>query len=245
MDEFVYSAPVVQEKMSGGSASISGSFTVAEAKDLAGLLNAGSLPAPAKIVNETTVGPTLGAENIQKGLYSFLIAICIVLAYMIFYYGKAGIIADIAMIFNLFLLLGMLVSFQAILTLPGIAGIVLTIGMSVDANVLIFERIREEMRFGKGLKVAINEGFQKAMAAILDANITTLLTAIVLAIFGSGPIKGFATTLIMGIFTSFFAAVVISRLIFVFAMSRNISFDFTTSFTKNWFLKYQLCLCKK
>ncbi|MFD1550610.1 protein translocase subunit SecDF [Putridiphycobacter roseus] len=235
MDDFVYSAPVVQEKMSTGRASISGSFTVAEGKDLAGLLNAGSLPAPAKIVNETSVGPTLGAENIQKGLYSFLFAILIVLIYMVFYYGKAGVIADIAMIFNLFLLLGMLVSFKAILTLPGIAGIVLTIGMSVDANVLIFERIREEMRFGKGLKVAIQEGFQKAMAAILDANITTLLTAIVLAVFGSGPIRGFATTLIMGIFTSFFAAVVISRLLFIYAMSKNMDFKFTTSFTKNWF----------
>ena len=235
MDNFVYSAPVVQEKMSTGRASISGSFTVVEAKDLAGLLNAGSLPAPAKIVNETSVGPTLGAENIQKGLYSFLFAILIVLIYMVFYYGKAGVIADIAMVFNLFLLLGMLVSFKAILTLPGIAGIVLTIGMSVDANVLIFERIREEMKFGKGLKVAIHEGFQKAMAAILDANITTLLTAIVLAVFGSGPIRGFATTLIMGIFTSFFAAVVISRLLFIYSMSKNIDFKFTTSFTKNWF----------
>ncbi len=235
MDNVVYSAPVVQEVMTNGRASISGGFSVAEARDLSGLLNAGSLPAPAKIVNETSVGPTLGAENISKGLYSFLVAILIVLAYMIFYYGKAGIIADIAMVFNLFLLLGMLISFKAILTLPGIAGIVLTIGMSVDANVLIFERIREEMRFGKGLKVAISEGFQKAMAAILDANITTLLTAIVLAVFGSGPIRGFATTLIMGIFTSFFAAVVISRLLFTFAMARNIKFDFTTNFTKNWF----------
>jgi len=236
MDNYVYSAPVVEEKMSNGRASISGSFSIPEAMDLSSLLNAGSLPAPAKIVNETSVGPTLGAENIEKGLYSFLIAIIIVLLYMVFYYGKAGIIADIAMVFNLFLLLGMLVSFKAILTLPGIAGIVLTIGMSVDANVLIFERIREEMRFGKGLKTAISEGFQKAMAAILDANITTLLTAIVLAVFGSGPIKGFATTLIMGIFTSFFAAVVISRLIFTFAMAKNMTFNFTTSFTKNWFL---------
>lgn len=235
MDNVVYSAPVVREKMTQGRASITGGFSVLEAQDLAGLLNAGSLPAPAKIVNETSVGPTLGAENISKGLYSFLVAIFIVLAYMVFYYGKAGIIADIAMVFNLFLLLGMLISFKAILTLPGIAGIVLTIGMSVDANVLIFERIREEMRFGKGLKIAISEGFQKAMAAILDANITTLLTAIVLAVFGSGPIRGFATTLIMGIFTSFFAAVVISRLLFTFAMAKNIKFDFTTSFTKNWF----------
>ena len=235
MDNVVYSAPVVREKMTQGRASITGGFSIPEAKDLSSLLNAGSLPAPAKIVNETSVGPTLGAENISKGLYSFLVAIMIVLAYMIFYYGKAGIIADIAMVFNLFLLLGMLFSFKAILTLPGIAGIVLTIGMSVDANVLIFERIREEMKYGKGLKVAISEGFQKAMAAILDANITTLLTAIVLAIFGSGPIRGFATTLIMGIFTSFFAAVVISRLIFTFAMAKNITFDFTTKFTKNWF----------
>jgi SecD/SecF fusion protein len=235
MDNYVFSAPVVQSEMSN-NATITGGFTMEEAKDLSGLLNAGSLPAPAKIVDETSVGPTLGADNINSGMWSFLFAILLVLVYMIFYYGKAGIIADIALVVNIFLLVGALSSLHAILTLPGIAGIVLTIGMSVDANVLIFERIREELRGGKGTRAAIEEGFNKAMAAILDANITTLLTGIVLVIFGSGPIKGFATTLIIGIFTSFFAAVVVSRLVFSLMTEKGIEFKFSTSVTKNWFI---------
>lgn len=234
MDNYVFSAPVVREKMNF-SASISGSFTMEEAKDLSGLLNAGSLPAPAKIVDENSVGPTLGEANINAGMISFGVAILLVLLYMVFYYGKAGGIADIALIFNIFLLVGALASLRAILTLPGIAGIVLTIGMSVDANVLIFERIREELKTGKGLKASLNEGFNRAMAAILDANITTLLTGVVLLVFGSGPIKGFATTLIIGIFTSFFAAVVISRLIFSALLDKGQTFTFTTNITKKWF----------
>lgn len=244
MDNYVFSAPTVNEKMSY-TASITGGFTMDEAKDLAGLLNAGSLPAPAKIVDETTVGPTLGADNINAGMWSFLFAILLVLVYMVFYYGKAGIIADIALVVNIFLLVGALSSIHAILTLPGIAGIVLTIGMSVDANVLIFERIREELRSGKGNKSAIEEGFNKAMAAILDANITTLLTGIVLAIFGSGPIKGFATTLIIGIFTSFFAAVVVSRLVFSVMSDKGVEFKFSTAITKNWFINTNIAFVTK
>ncbi len=244
MDNLVFSAPVVQEKMTD-NASITGNFTVDEAKDLSGLLNAGSLPAPAKIVDETSVGPTLGEENIQSGFWSFIFAIILVLIYMIFYYGKAGIVADIALVVNMFLLIGALASFGAILTLPGIAGIVLTIGMSVDANVLIFERIREELRNGKNDKTALDEGFKKAMAAILDANITTLLTGVVLLVFGSGPIKGFAMTLIIGIFTSFFSAVVVSRLIFSYLADKNHTFKFSTNITKNWFVNSNIAFVTK
>lgn len=244
MDNLVFSAPVVQEKMTD-NASITGSFSVEEAKDLSGLLNAGSLPAPAKIVDETSVGPTLGEENITSGFWSFIFAIILVLIYMVFYYGKAGIVADIALIVNMFLLVGALASFGAILTLPGIAGIVLTIGMSVDANVLIFERIREELREGKNAKVALEDGFKKAMAAILDANITTLLTGVVLLVFGSGPIKGFAMTLIIGIFTSFFSAVVVSRLIFSYLDKKTNNFTFSTKFTKNWFVNSNIAFVTK
>jgi len=244
MDNLVFSAPVVQEKMTD-NASITGSFSVEEAKDLSGLLNAGSLPAPAKIVDETSVGPTLGEENITSGFWSFIFAIILVLIYMVFYYGKAGLVADIALVVNMFLLVGALASFGAILTLPGIAGIVLTIGMSVDANVLIFERIREELREGKNAKVALDDGFKKAMAAILDANITTLLTGIVLLVFGSGPIKGFAMTLIIGIFTSFFSAVVVSRLIFTYLSQKTNNFTFSTKLTKNWFVNSNIAFVTK
>ena len=244
MDNLVFSAPVPSAKL-GARSIITGSFSMEETQDLAGLLNAGSLPAPAKIVNESTVGPTLGADNIESGMWSFAFAILLVLIYMVFYYGKAGIIADIALLVNIFLLIGALSSIGAILTLPGIAGIVLTIGMSVDANVLIFERIKEELRSGKGYRVALEDGFNKAMAAILDANITTLLTGFVLAIFGSGPIKGFATTLIIGIFTSFFAAVVVSRLIFALTSDKGIQFKFSTSITKNWFVNTNIAFVTK
>jgi SecD/SecF fusion protein len=244
MDNLVFSAPVVQEKMTD-NASITGNFSIEEAKDLSGLLNAGSLPAPAKIVDETSVGPTLGEENITSGFWSFVFAILLVLIYMVFYYGKAGIVADIALVVNMFLLIGALASFGAILTLPGIAGIVLTIGMSVDANVLIFERIREELREGKNAKTALDDGFKKAMAAILDANITTLLTGVVLLVFGSGPIKGFAMTLIIGIFTSFFSAVVVSRLIFSYLDKKTNDFTFSTKFTKNWFVNSNIAFVTK
>ena len=244
MDNLVFSAPVVNDVMSTSS-SITGRFTMAEATDLAGLLNAGALPAPVKIVDESVVGPSLGADNINSGMASFGFALLIVLIYMVFYYNKAGLVADAALVINIFLLIGALASLKAILTLPGIAGIVLTIGMSVDANVLIFERIREELRHGKGLKAAINEGYSKALSAILDANITTLLTGIVLAVFGTGPIKGFATTLIIGIFTSFFAAVVITRLIISAFVEKDKKISFSTKMTENWFTKANIQFVKK
>jgi SecD/SecF fusion protein len=208
---------------------------LAEAEDLAGLLKAGSLPAPARIVDEVSVGPQLGEENIKAGLSSFVIALLVVLAYMMFYYRGAGLVSNIALIANLFFLIGALASLGAALTLPGIAGIVLTIGMAVDANVLIYERIREEMRGGKGLMVALKEGYSKAYSAIIDANITTLLTAFVLYSFGSGAIRGFATTLIIGIFTSLFSAIVLTRLIFFSRLENKKNITFYTEATKNWF----------
>ncbi|NOQ75710.1 MAG: protein translocase subunit SecDF [Crocinitomix sp.] len=236
MDDAVFSAPVVNGVMNVSS-SITGNFSLAEAEDLSGLLNAGALPAPVKIVDESIVGPTLGEANISAGIWSFLFALLLVLVYMVFYYNKAGLVADAALVLNIFLLIGALASLKAILTLPGIAGIVLTIGMSVDANVLIFERIREELRHKKGLKTSIKEGYAKALSAILDANITTLLTGVVLAIFGTGPIKGFATTLIIGIFTSFFAAVIITRLIIMAFVDKDKKISFSTRITENWFTK--------
>ena len=245
MDGYVFSAPVVNDVMRNGRSTISGRFSLYEAKDLSGLLNAGALPAPVKIVDEAVVGPSLGQENISRGMWSFVIALSLVLVYMIFYYSKAGLIADLALIVNVFLLIGALASMGAILTLPGIAGIVLTIGMSVDANVLIFERIREELRHGKGVKGAVKDGFSKALAAILHANITTLLTGIVLATFGTGPIKGFATTLIIGIFTSFFAAVVITRLIVTSFLDREKNVSFSNSLTKNWFTQTAIPFVRK
>jgi SecD/SecF fusion protein len=240
LDGLVYSAPSVNSPILNGSSSISmgtGSYSqqVEEGTDLANLLEAGSLPAPAKIVNTEIVGPTLGAENISAGAWSFIIALLVIMAYMLFYYSRAGVVSDIALILNIFLLIGGLAAIGATLTLPGIAGLVLTLGMAVDANVLIFERIREEMRMGKGLKVALTEGYQKAYSAIFDANITTLLTAIVLFVFGSGAIKGFATTLIIGIFTSLFSAIVITRLIFWNRMDKKKDIAFSTPTTQNWF----------
>jgi len=244
MDGSVFSAPVVNGVMNVNS-SITGNFTSAEANDLSGLLNAGALPAPVKIVDESIVGPTLGAANISAGMWSFVFALLLVLVYMVFYYNKAGLVADAALVINIFLLIGALASLKAILTLPGIAGIVLTIGMSVDANVLIFERIREELRHKKGLKTSIKEGYAKALSAILDANITTLLTGVVLAIFGTGPIKGFATTLIIGIFTSFFAAVIITRLIIMAFVDKDKKISFSTKITENWFTKSNIQFVKK
>lgn len=235
MDNVVYSAPNVKEAMNQGSCYIEGQFTIEDVKGLADLLNGGSLPAPCKIVEESTVGPTLAADNISAGLMSFGIALLIVLLYMIAYYGKAGIMSDVALLFNMLFIVGALASFKAVLTLAGIAGIVLTIGMSVDANVLIFERIREEMANGKGLKAAVGDGYKKALAAILDANITTLLTAIVLKVFGSGPIESFATTLIIGIFTSVFAAIVITRLMLEISIKKNSDITFSTGLSKNLF----------
>ncbi len=240
MDGVVFSAPNVINPITDGNTQISGSFSVEEADNLAGLLNGGALPAPCVIKEQMKVGPTIGAENAQAGLMSFVIALLIVFVYMIFYYGKAGIVADIALFANILFIFGALASFGAVLTLAGMAGIVLTIGMAVDANVLIFERIREEQAAGKDLKSAVDTGFQKALSSIIDANVTTLLTAIVLKVFGSGPIESFATTLIIGIFTSVFAALVISRLIINMWLNKKGSITFETKLTKGAFKKFNI-----
>ena len=239
MDDVVYSAPRVNEPITGGRTQISGSFTINEAKDLAGLLNGGALPAPCVIKEQTKVGPTIGAENASAGLMSFGMALLLVFIYMIFYYGKAGIIADIALFANILFIFGSLASFGAVLTLAGIAGIVLTIGMAVDANVLIFERVREEQTAGKDIKSAIDTGFKKALSSIIDANVTTLLTAIILKTFGSGPIESFATTLIIGIFTSVFAALVITRLCMNWWMKSGKNMSFETKTTKGAFKNFK------
>ncbi len=240
MDDVVYSAPRVDEPIRTGRTKISGSFTIEEANDLSGLLNGGALPAPCVIKEQTKVGPTIGAANSRAGLISFGIALLLVFAYMIFYYGKGGIIADIALFANILFIFGSLASFGAVLTLAGIAGIVLTIGMAVDANVLIFERIREEEAAGKDKKTAIDTGFQKALSSIIDANVTTILTAIVLKVFGSGPIESFATTLIIGIFTSVFAALVISRLCINWWLSKGKTISFDTKTTRGAFKKLNI-----
>jgi SecD/SecF fusion protein len=245
MDDQVISSPMVQAKMNDGRAIITGNYTVDEAKEFAALLNAGSLPAPCVIVDESIVGSTLGEQNISAGMTSFAIALLLVLLYMVFYYSKAGLIANAALLLNILFILGSLASFGAVLTLAGIAGIVLTIGMSVDANVLIFERIREEVAAGKGQKQAIADGFSKALSSILDANITTLLTAIILKIFGSGPIESFATTLIIGIFSSVFAAVVVSRLIFEFVSERKGEISFSTKLTENFLKNKNIAFMQK
>lgn len=234
LDGYVRSYPRVQNEISGGSTEITGDFTIEEADDLANILKSGKLPAPARIISDTIIGPTLGKEAINAGLVSFIIAFIIVLAYMLFYYSRsAGTIADIALFANVFLLMGVSTSLGAVLTLPGIAGIVLTIGMSIDSNVLIYERIREEMRAGKGIKLAIADGYKGALSAILDSNITTLLTGVVLYIFGTGPIKGFATTLVIGIFTSLFSAIFITRLIYEWLLKRNAKLSFSIKITAN------------
>ncbi|MBM3455284.1 MAG: protein translocase subunit SecD [Bacteroidetes bacterium] len=234
MDNVVYSAPIVREVLSKKS-QISGTFTFEEAQDLASLLNGGSLPVPCVIVEKTKVGPTIGEENTRAGIISFGVALLVIFVYMFFYYGKAGIVADIALFANMLFIFGALASFGAVLTLAGIAGIVLTIGMSVDANVLIYERIREELANGKDQESALNVGFSKALSSIIDANVTTLLTAIVLKIFGTGPIESFATTLIIGIFSSVFSAVIISRLIFTWMMGKKQSISFSSKLTQNAF----------
>ncbi len=221
LDNIVYSAPRVNAEISGGHSSITGGFTLEEAKDIANILKAGKLPAPAKIVQEAVVGPSLGKEAINSSLLSFIVAFLMVLLYMFFFYNGAGLVANIALVTNVFFLMGVLSSLGAVLTLPGIAGIVLTLGMAVDANVIIFERIKEEIRAGKGMRLAIDDGYKHAYSAIIDGNVTTLLTGIVLFIFGSGPIQGFATTLCIGILTSLFSAIFISRLIITWMLDRN------------------------
>ncbi len=213
LDGYVYSAPSVRGKIDKGNSSITGDFTIQEAKDLANVLSSGKVPAPAKIIQDTVVGPSLGQESINAGMLSFIIAFILVLLYMGLFYKTAGWMSDIALITNVFLLMGVLVSFGAVLTLPGIAGIVLTMGMAVDANVIIYERIKEELRGGKGLSLAIKDGFSKAYSAIIDGNLTTIITSIVLFVFGNGPVRGFATTLFIGIITSFFCAIFITRLL--------------------------------
>jgi len=213
LDDIVYSAPGVSSgPISGGRSEITGNFSLNEAIDLANVLRAGKLPAAAEIIQSEIVGPSLGKEAIQSGIYSFIIALILVLVWMVFYYGFAGIFADVALVLNILLIFGILAGLGAVLTLPGIAGVVLTIGISVDANVLIFERIREELKKGKGLRKSVADGFNNALSSILDANITTGLTALILFVFGTGPIKGFATTLLIGIATSLFTAIFITRL---------------------------------
>ena len=240
LDGLVYSAPTVQGEIPGGRTEITGRFTQQEAADLAGVLKAGKLPAPSHIIEEAIVGPSLGQEAIDSGWKSFMIALMVILIYMVFYYSSAGLVADIALVANLFFILGFLASLRATLTLPGIAGIVLTIGMSVDANVLIYERIREELRHGKGFKQAIADGYKAAYSSILDSNITTMLTGIILFIFGTGPIQGFATTLIIGIITSLFSAIFITRLIFEWLMSSGKEIKFSTKVTENAFQKLHI-----
>jgi preprotein translocase subunit SecD len=214
LDDVVYSAPVIREKIPGGRARVSGSFTIEDATDLAIVLRAGSLPAPVEILENRTVGPSLGADLIRKGIMATLIGSLLVVLFMAFYYRLSGLVADLALIFNLLILLAALSGLQAALTLPGIAGIVLTMGIAVDANVLIFERIREELRRGRPVRGAIETGYARALTTILDANLTTILTAVVLWIVGTGPIQGFAVTLIIGIAVSMFTALVVTRFIF-------------------------------
>ena len=236
LDDIVYSAPgVTRGAISGGRSEITGDFDLNEAIDLANVLRAGKLPASATIIQSEVVGPSLGQEAIDSGIYSFLIALSFVLVWMIFYYGPSGIFADIALILNIVLIFGILAGLGAVLTLPGIAGIVLTIGISVDANVLIFERVREELKKEKGLKQSINDGFNNALSSILDANITTGLTALVLYIFGTGPIKGFATTLLIGIATSLFTAIFITRLLIDNKVFKSGKLEFSTKSTKDLF----------
>jgi len=220
LDDTVYSAPVIRERISGGSAQVSGAFTSQEATDLAIVLRAGSLPAPVKILENRTVGPSLGNDSIRQGIYSVVVGSLLVIGAMIVYYQLSGLVAVLALVLNIFFISALLALLGATLTLPGIAGIVLTIGMAVDANVLIFERIREELRLGKAPKIALDLGYGKAFLTIMDANLTTLLAALVLFQFGTGPVKGFAVTLSIGIVCSLFTAIFVSRVVFDFFLNR-------------------------
>ena len=234
LDGMVYSYPVVNGKIEGGNSSITGNFTIEEAEDLANVLKSGKLPAPATIIQEQVVGPSLGAESINAGMISFILAFVLVLIYMILFYSGAGLVADIALLCNVVLLFGTLVSFGAVLTLPGIAGLVLTLGMAVDANVIIYERVKEELRAGKGLSKAIADGYSNAYSAIIDGQITTLLTGIVLFVFGSGPVQGFATTLIIGIITSIVTSIFITRMIFDDRVEKGKNISFDNKITRNF-----------
>lgn len=233
LDSYVYSAPTVHNEITGGRSSITGDFTIQEAKDLANVLKSGKLPAPAHIIQDTVVGPSLGQESIRAGMFSFIIAFALVLLYMGLYYNTAGWIANVALLANLFFLFGVLASFGAVLTLPGIAGIVLTMGMAVDANVIIYERVKEELRAGKGFSMSVADGFRNAYSAIIDGDVTTLITGIVLFVFGTGPVQGFATTLIIGIITSFFCAIFITRMILVSIMEKGKTVRFSRRWSEN------------
>jgi preprotein translocase subunit SecD len=214
LDGVVHSAPVIQERISGGNAQITGNFTMDEARDLAIVLRAGALPAPVNILEERTVGPSLGSDSIRQGIIATLIGSLLVILFMIIYYRLSGTVADLALIINVVLVLGILAAFKATLTLPGIAGLLLTVGMAVDANVLIFERIREELRTGKNIRLALDTGYKRAFITIIDTHVTGIVSAIFLIIFGTGPIKGFAVTLIIGLLASLFTAVFVTRVIF-------------------------------
>ena len=234
LDNYVYSAPRVNDRIDGGSSSITGNFTAQEAEDLASVLSSGKSPAPATIIYSEVVGPSLGEKSIKAGLLSFVLAFCLVLLYVAFFYKAAGWYANLALICNVLLLFGVLVSFGAVLTLPGIAGIVLTMGMAVDANVIIFERIKEELRAGKGLTLAIKDGFSNAYSAIIDGNLTTIITGIVLFFFGTGPVKGFATTLVVGIITSLFCSIFITRVLIEARAERRGTVSFSRKLTENF-----------
>lgn len=238
LDGKVYSAPTINQKIPNGSSSITGNFSFDDAKTLATVLKAGKLPAPTDIIEEAVVGPSLGQQAINSGVMSMGIALVIVLVFMAFYYNKAGIVADISLLTNVLFLLGTLASFKSTLTLPGMAGIVLTFGMAVDANVLIFERIREELRTGKGLRLAIADGYKGAYSSIIDGNVTTLLTAIILMIFGAGPVKGFAVTLFFGILTSLFSAIFVSRLVFEWMLDKKQDIAFWNNYTRDSFTNF-------
>ena len=236
LDDAVYSAPRILTQIDGGNSSITGNFTIEDTKDLANTLNSGKMPAPTRIVQEEVVGPSLGAQSIQQGIMSFIIAFVLLMVYMIMLYGFIpGILADIALLFNLFFTLGILTSFQAALTMPGIAGIVLTLGTAVDANVLIYERIKEELKRGLSLKEALQKGYSNAFSAIFDSNVTSLITGFILLFFGTGPVKGFATTWIIGIFCSFFTAVFLTRLVYENRLKKDkwLNLTFVTGYSKN------------
>jgi SecD/SecF fusion protein len=235
LDNLVYTAPNVQNEIPNGRSSISGNFTVEETKDMANVLKAGKLPAPTNIVEESVVGATLGSEAVNAGLISSAVGILLVLAFVVFYYNRAGLIADVALLINLFFLMGVMASLGAVLTMPGIAGIVLSIAMAVDANVLIFERIKEELAEGKNFKQAVHDGFLNSLSSIIDSNVTTFLTGVILFIFGTGLILGFATTLIIGILTSLFAAIFITRLLLEYYIRNGKTLSFSSSWAKNLF----------
>jgi SecD/SecF fusion protein len=245
MDNMVYSAPRVNSEISGGQSQITGNFTDTEADALAAILSAGKLPAPAHIVEESIVGPTLGQESIDSGLMSFVIALLVILVFMGIYYNKSGLVANIALIANMFFIMGILTSLGAVLTLPGIAGIVLTIGLAVDANILIFERVREELAQGRNTSQAIKEGFRHAMSSIIDSNVTLAILAVILYIFGSGPVQGFATTLFIGICTSLFSAILITRVIFEWMLERKMEIPFDNAMTRNAFKNINIDLVGK